>query len=200
MNYGYVRVSAKDQNEDRQVIALKGAGISEENIFIDKCSGKNFDRPEFTRMIPRLQAGDALFVKSIDRLGRNYEDITTWWRRITHFRGADIVVLDMPLLDTRPKKNDLTSRFVADLVLQILSYVAETERVNIRQRQAEGIAAAKAKGVRFGREAKPLPPEFDSVYKLWRSGSITGAKASEILQMPTTTFARKAKKYSEEVG
>lgn len=199
MEYGYARVSAKDQNEDRQIIALKEAGVDEGNIFIDKCSGKNFDRPEFVRLVPKLNAGDVLFVKSIDRLGRNYDDIITWWRRIIRFRGADIVVLDMPLLDTRSKKDDLTGKLIADLVLQILSYVAETERVNIKQRQREGIEAARLKNVRFGRPAKPLPLGFDETYRRWQRGEISLRKASEILEMPVATFSRKAKSYSAEV-
>lgn len=153
--YGYVRVSAKDQCEDRQLLAMREFGVAENSIFLDKLSGKDFQRPQYKRLMRRLEKGDVLVVKSIDRLGRNYGEIQEQWRIITQVKRADVVVLDMPLLDTRKKEKDLTGRFVADLVLQILCYVAQVERDNIRQRQAEGIAAAKARGVRFGRESLP---------------------------------------------
>ena len=155
-NYGYVRVSTKDQNEDRQYIALRELCIPEENIFMDKQSGKDFVRPQYRRLVRRLKKDDLLYVKSIDRLGRNYTEILEQWRILTKEKGADIVVLDMPLLDTRRGK-DLMGTFLSDIVLQELSFVAENERSNIRQRQAEGIAAAKARGVRFGRPPLPLP-------------------------------------------
>lgn len=151
--YGYVRVSAKDQCEDRQLLAMREFGVAENSIFLDKLSGKDFQRPQYKRLMRRLEKGDVLVVKSIDRLGRNYGEIQEQWRIITQVKRADVVVLDMPLLDTRKKEKDLTGRFVADLVLQILCYVAQVERDNIRQRQAEGIAAAKAREVRFGRES-----------------------------------------------
>ena len=158
-NYGYVRVSTKDQNEDRQYIALRELCIPEENIFMDKQSGKDFVRPQYRRLVRRLKKDDLLYVKSIDRLGRNYTEILEQWRILTKEKGADIVVLDMPLLDTRRGK-DLMGTFLSDIVLQVLSFVAENERSNIRQRQAEGIAAAKARGVRFGRPPLPLPENF----------------------------------------
>lgn len=191
MDYGYIRVSSKDQNEDRQIIAMKEAGISEKNIFIDKQSGKDFDRPQFQKLYSKLKDGDVLYVKSIDRLGRNYEDIQTWWRRITRFREADIVVLDMPLLDTRRGK-DLMGTFLSDIVLQVLSFVAQNERENIKQRQAEGIAAAKARGVRFGRPPGEVPDNFESVCKMWKSGEITGTDAAAMVDMPLSTFRYRA--------
>lgn len=187
MNYGYIRVSSKDQNEDRQIISMKEVGIDEKNIFIDKQSGKDFNRPQFKKLYNKLKSGDVLYVKSIDRLGRNYEDIQTWWRRITRFRETDIVVLDMPLLDTRRGK-DLMGTFLSDIVLQVLSFVAQNERENIKQRQAEGIAAAKARGVRFGRPAKPLPNDFEKVKQRWKSGEITCSAAADELNMPCSTF------------
>ncbi len=167
--YGYCRVSSKEQNTDRQLIALRKAGITPVNIYIDKISGKDFNRPKYKKLLRRMKAGDALMILSIDRLGRNYDEIIEQWRVITKEKQADIIVLDMPLLDTRQKNKDLTGTFIADLVLQILSYVAQTERENIRKRQAEGIAAAKDKGVRFGRKKIELPPEFETSVKEWRN-------------------------------
>ena len=193
-NYGYVRVSTKDQNEDRQYIALRELCIPEENIFMDKQSGKDFVRPQYRRLVRRLKKDDLLYVKSIDRLGRNYTEILEQWRILTKEKGADIVVLDMPLLDTRRGK-DLMGTFLSDIVLQVLSFVAENERVNIRQRQAEGIAAAKAKGVRFGRVPKPLPPNFHTVYQRWKHGEITGTAAAKECEMPLSTFRYRAKIY-----
>lgn len=193
MNYGYIRVSSKDQNEDRQIIAMKEAGIDEKNIFMDKQSGKDFDRPQFQKLYRKLKDGDVLYVKSIDRLGRNYEDIQTWWRRITRFREADIVVLDMPLLDTRRGK-DLMGTFLSDIVLQVLSFVAQNERENIKQRQAEGIAAAKARGVRFGRPPGELPDNFENVRMMWKSGEITGTDAAKMLDMPLSSFRYRVSK------
>lgn len=165
--YGYIRVSSRDQNEDRQLIALKEVGVVEKNIYLDKQSGKNFNRPQYKKLLRKLKKDDLLYIKSIDRLGRNYEEILQQWRMLTKEKGIDIVVLDMPLLDTRRGK-DLMGTFLSDIVLQVLSFVAENERSNIRQRQAEGIAAAKAKGIRFGRPPKPLPENFHNCYQRWK--------------------------------
>ena len=178
MMYGYIRVSTKDQHEDRQMIAMQEFGVSEKHIYMDKLSGKDFDRPQYKRLLRRLKGGDTLVVKSIDRLGRDYSEIQNQWRISTKEKKANIVVLDMPLLDTRQKGRDLTGTFIADLVLQILSYVAQVERENIKQRQAEGIAAAKAKGVRFGREKMPIPEEFYALRTRYREGSITARAAA----------------------
>ena len=167
--YGYVRVSTKEQNEDRQILALSDFPISRENLYTDKVSGKDFHRPQYQRMVKKLRKGDILVVKSIDRLGRNYEEILEQWRRLTKEKGVDIVVIDMPLLDTR-NKNDLTGTLIADIVLNLLSYVAQTERENMRQRQAEGIAAARKKGVKFGRPPIPVPEAFEKVSKRWENG------------------------------
>lgn len=166
--YGYIRVSSREQNEDRQLIALKEVGIAEKNIFLDKQSGKDFNRPQYKRLIRKLKKDDLLYIKSIDRLGRNYEEILQQWRVLTKEKGVDIVVLDMPLLDTRRGK-DLMGTFLSDIVLQVLSFVAENERSNIRQRQAEGIAAAKARGVKFGRPSLPLPDNFYEIHTDWRA-------------------------------
>lgn len=192
--YGYVRVSSKDQNEDRQMIALREVGVSEKNIFVDKQSGKDFNRPKYKRLLKRLKTDDLLYIKSIDRLGRNYEEIQNQWRIITKDKKVDIVVLDMPLLDTRRGK-DLVGTFLFDIVLQVLSFVAENERSNIRQRQAEGIAAAKARGVRFGRPPATLPENFHQVYQLWKSGKITGLEAARMCDMPMSTFRYRAEIY-----
>ena len=191
--YGYVRVSSKDQNEARQMVALRKEGIAEADIFIDKQSGKDFERPAYRKMLRKLQPGDLLVIKSIDRLGRNYDEIIRQWQFLTRDKEVDILVLDMPLLDTRQGK-DLLGTFISDLVLQILSFVAENEREVIHQRQAEGIAAAKAKGVRFGRPERPLPDNFTEVYKDWKEGLITGTHAAAVCQMPLTTFRRKAER------
>ncbi|MGI6027006.1 MAG: recombinase family protein [Candidatus Scatomorpha sp.] len=190
--YGYIRVSSTDQNEDRQLIALRDCEVPEHNLFVDKQSGKDFERPEYRRMLRRLKRDDLLYVKSIDRLGRNYGDILEQWRLLTKEKGVDIVVLDMPLLDTRCGK-DLMGTFIADLVLQILSFVAQNERENIRQRQAEGIAAAKARGVPFGRPALPLPENFEQVVAQWRNKEIDFASALEQTGMRPATFYRKLK-------
>ena len=190
--YGYIRVSTREQNEVRQLNALGGWGILPENLFTDKQSGKDFERPGWLDLMGRLDRGDLLVVQSIDRLGRNYTEILEWWRYITKDRQADIVVLDMPLLDTRAKGEDLTGAFVADLVLQILSYVAQAERENIRKRQAEGIAAAKARGVKFGRPARPLPANFHEVHQDWRSKKMTLRQAADACKMPEGTFYAKA--------
>ena len=198
-NYGYVRVSTKDQNEDRQYIALRELCIPEENIFMDKQSGKDFVRPQYRRLVRRLKKDDLLYVKSIDRLGRNYTEILEQWRILTKEKGADIVVLDMPLLDTRRGK-DLMGPFLSDIVLQVLSFVAENERSNIRQRQAEGIAAAKARGVRFGRPPLPLPENFQEVYRAWRGKQITLKQAAQACQMPEGTFYAKAVRVETQTG
>jgi DNA invertase Pin-like site-specific DNA recombinase len=190
--YGYVRVSTREQNEARQLIALREAGVAPRRIFVDKQSGSNFDRPQYARLTAALAPGDCVFVKSIDRLGRNYEEIQVQWRRLTKEIGADIVVLDMPLLDTR-RGRDLVGTFLADVVLQVLSFVAENERNNIRQRQAEGIAAARARGVRFGRPPAPVPPNFAQVARAWRAHELTLAQAARATGMPQSTFYAKAK-------
>ena len=190
MMYGYIRVSTKDQHEDRQMIAMQEFGVSEKHIYMDKLSGKDFDRPQYKRLLRRLKGGDTLVVKSIDRLGRDYSEIQNQWRIITKEKKANIVVLDMPLLDTRQKGRDLTGTFIADLVLQILSYVAQFERENIKQRQAEGIAAAKAKGVRFGREKMPIPEEFYALRTRYREGSITARAAARELGVAHSTFLK----------
>lgn len=194
--YGYVRVSSQDQNEDRQMMALRQAGCNEKMIFRDKQSGKDFNRPQYIRMIKRLKQGDLLYVKSIDRLGRNYEEIIEQWRMLTKEKGVDIIVLDMPLLDTRRGK-DLMGTFLSDIVLQILSFVAENERKNIRERQREGIIAAQARGVRFGRPEHPLPMNFIPVYKEWRSKKIPLAEAAQACGLPQGTFYSKARKLEE---
>ena len=192
--YGYIRVSTKEQNEERQVLALKGLSIQRENLFVDKQSGKDFHRPQYERMVRKLQKDDLLYVKSIDRLGRSYGDILEQWRILTKEKGVDIVVLDMPLLDTRWGK-DLMGTFLSDIVLQILSFVAENERVNIRQRQAEGIAAAKARGVHLGRPAGPLPLGFEEALSKWKKGEITGTQAAKICKMPLSTFRYRAERW-----
>lgn len=192
-NYGYVRVSSREQNEDRQRIALHDAGVPSHHIYHDKQSGKDFERPQYQKLLRKLRRDDVLVVKSIDRLGRNYAEILDQWRLLTKERGVDIVVLDMPLLDTRRGK-DLIGTFLADIVLQVLSFVAENERNNIRQRQAEGIAAAKARGVRFGRPPKPLPENFAVVCKDWQDGKITGVEAARRCGMPLSTFCYRALK------
>ena len=195
--YGYIRVSTREQNEDRQLLALRRAGIPEENIYLEKRSGKDFDRPQYKKLIRKMKKDDLLYIKSIDRLGRNYAEILEQWRMLTKDKGIDIVVLDMPLLDTRRGK-DLMGTFLSDIVLQVLSFVAENERTNIRQRQAEGIAAAKAKGVRFGRVPKPLPENFHAVYRRWKSGEITGTAAAKECGMPLSTFRYRAQRFEEE--
>lgn len=191
-SYGYIRVSTKEQNEDRQRIALQKAGVPEQNIVLDKQSGKDFNRPGYQQLYQKMKPGDVLFVKSIDRLGRNYNEILEQWRILTKERRIFIVVLDMPLLDTR-KGQDLVGELISDIVLQLLSYVAQTEREFIRQRQAEGILAAKARGVRFGRPPIPKPPEFDHVFSQWRSGALSARKAAKVLGVTHNTFQKWAK-------
>ena len=195
--YGYVRVSTKEQNEDRQVLALNEVEVPKENIYMDKQSGKDFNRPMYQHLLKKIKEGDLLYVKSIDRLGRNYEEILEQWRIITKDRKADIAVLDMPLLDTR-RGRDLMGTFLSDIVLQVLSFVAENERGNIRQRQKEGIEAAKLRGVKFGRPPKPLPENFVQVYKRWLKKEINGIQAAELCEMSVPTFYRKVEKLKEQ--
>ena len=185
--YGYVRVSTREQNEDRQLIALHELGVEARNTYTDKQSGKDFDRPQYKKLLKKLKRGDLLYVKSIDRLGRNYEEIQEQWRMLTKDKEIDICVIDMPLLDTRRGK-DLVGTFVSDIVLQVLSFVAENERVNIRQRQAEGIAAARARGKHLGRPPRSLPDNFFSVYQRWADGKITAKAAAEECGLPASTF------------
>ena len=192
--YGYVRVSTKEQNEERQLIALHEVGVLQKNIYMDKQSGKDFNRPQYKKLLKKIKPGDLLYIKSIDRLGRNYEEIQNQWRIITKEKSADIYVIDMPLLYTRRGK-DLLGTFISDLVLQLLSFVAENERTNIKQRQAEGIAAAKAKGIRFGRLPKPLPDNFHEAYQRWKQGEITGTAAAKECGMPLSTFRYRAEIY-----
>lgn len=185
--YGYVRVSSKDQNEDRQMIALKECNVPENNILMDKQSGKDFNRPAYQELIRRIQKNDLLYIKSIDRLGRNYEEIIEQWRFLTKQKEIDIVVIDMPLLDTRRGK-DLLGTFISDIVLQLLSFVAENERDNIRQRQKEGIEAARERGVHLGRPSKPLPDNFDETYHQYQNGEISLSNAARLCNMPLSTF------------
>ena len=196
MNYGYIRVSTKEQNESRQLLALRNAGIYDTNIYLDKQSGKNFERPAYSRMVEQMQKDDVLFIKSIDRLGRNYEEILEQWRLLSKEKQIDIVVLDMPLLDTRCCK-DLIGTFISDIVLQILSFVAENERSNIRQRQSEGILAAQKRGIRFGRPPLPLPDNFENTCQQRKKGESTGTEAAKICKMPLSTFRYKALRYQE---
>lgn len=192
--YGYVRVSSTDQNEDRQLIALSDAGVADENIYIDKQSGKDFERPQYKRMIKKLKSGDLLYILSIDRLGRNYEEIQRQWRVLTKDIGVDICVIDMPLLDTRNGK-DLMGTFIADLVLQILSFVAQSERENIKKRQAEGIAAAKAKGVKFGRPEIDVPDDFGKIIKEWEQKRLPFSEVLKMCNMSEATFYRRLREY-----
>ena len=194
--YGYIRVSSRDQNEDRQLIALEQAGVPKKNIYLDKQSGKDFDRPQYKKLLQKVKKGDLLYIKSIDRLGRNYAEIQEQWRVLTKEKNVDIIVLDMPMLDTRRGK-DLLGTFLSDIVLQVLSFVAVNERTNIRQRQAEGIAAAKVKGIRFGRPPKPLPDNFPALYQQWKEGEITGAAAARACGMPLATFRYRAEIYEK---
>ncbi len=196
MNYGYARVSTKEQNEQRQIVALEEFGLSRQQIFVDKQSGKDFERANYRKLIRRLKEGDTLIVKSIDRLGRNYNEILEQWRIITKEKGAAIVVLDMPLLDTR-RKRDLTGTLIADIVLQLLSYVAQTEREFIHQRQAEGIAAAKARGVRFGRPPLEKPENFPAVRLAWQRKEISAREAARRLGVsPQDIFNKSCQEFS----
>lgn len=192
--YGYARVSSMDQNEDRQMSALRDAAVPEKNIFMDKQSGKDFDRTNYKKLVKKLKAGDLLYILSIDRLGRNYEEIQKQWRVLAKEIGIDICVLDMPLLDTRSDR-DLMGTFIADLVLQILSFVAQSERENIKKRQAEGIAVAKAKGVKFGRPEKAVPENFEKVVNAWEQKELTLAEILRQCDMSKATFYRRLREY-----
>lgn len=194
--YGYMRVSSKEQNDDRQKIALTEMGVPENNIYMDKQSGKDFERTQYKRLLRKLNENSVLYIKSIDRLGRNYGELNEQWRIITKEKKSDIVVIDMPLLDTRREKN-LLGTFISDVVLALLSYVAENERTNIKQRQAEGIAAAKARGVKFGRPPLPIPENFYQMHKDWRAGKITIEEAAKACNMCPKTFYSKAVKYEK---
>ena len=194
-NYGYVRVSTKEQNIDRQMSAMQKQGVLETNIFVDKQSGKSFERPQYLRMLAALQPGDTVYIKSIDRLGRNYREILTQWHKIVMEKKSQIVVLNMPLLDTRCKPGDATGALISGLALQILSYVAEAERKNLKHRQAEGILEAKARGVQFGRRRKALPGEFHEIVLRWRKKDISCQEALNTLEMGRTTFYQKVKEF-----
>ncbi len=194
--YGYMRVSTREQNERRQWDALTAYGVRKESLYMDKTSGKDFERPAYRRLMRKLGKGDLLVVKSIDRLGRNYLDVMEQWRVITKEKGADVKVLDMALLDTTQSK-DLLGTFIADLVLQLLSFMAESERTAIRQRQAEGIASAKARGVKFGRPKRPLPQNFDELCEQWLMGGLTLRDASRVAGMPQSTFYRKVRQHKK---
>lgn len=193
-SYGYIRVSSADQNEDRQLLAMREAKVPEDRIFLDKQSGKDFNRTNYKRLVKKLKPGDLLCIKSIDRLGRNYEEIQDQWRYLTREKGVDIAVLDMPLLDTRRGK-DLMGTFLSDIVLQVLSFVAENERINIRQRQAEGIAAAKRRGVRFGRPNVPPPEDFPAIVAEWEAGRLGFRDALERTGLAEATFYRRLREY-----
>lgn len=192
--YGYVRVSSTDQNEDRQMMALNKVNVPVKNIYMDKLSGKDFNRPQYRKLVRKLRQGDLLYVLSIDRLGRDYEEIQNQWRILTKEIGIDICVLDMPLLDTRNGR-DLMGTFIADLVLQILSFAAQSEHENIRKRQREGIAAAKARGVKFGRPPRPLPDNFHEMCQAWRNKKMALRQAAKACGMPESTFYGKARKF-----
>ena len=194
--YGYIRVSTREQNEDRQRLALAALPVPEENIYMDKQSGKDFERPQYRRLVRRLRRDDLLYVKSIDRLGRNYSEILEQWRMLTKEKGVDIAVLDMPLLDTRRGK-DLMGTFLSDIVLQVLSFVAENERDNIRQRQAEGIRAARMRGVRFGRPKIALPDDFEEIVYLWQQGELQSKEAIAISGLKYSTFYKKVKELED---
>ena len=189
--YGYIRVSSKDQNPERQFLAMQELQIKQKNIYLDRMSGKSFARPQYLKMLKHVKKGDVIIVKSIDRLGRDYEEILEQWRKITKEIGADIQVIDMPLLNTNSVQGDLTGVVIADLVLQILAYVAETERTFIKQRQAEGIVAAKQKGVQFGCKRKEIPEDFVKYYELWCEGKMSLRKAAEELKINYSTFYRR---------
>ena len=199
MEYGYARVSSTDQNADRQIIALKSKGIEESNIYMDKISGATFDRPMYKRMFRKLKQGDVVYIVSIDRLGRDYEEIQDQWRLITKKKKADIVVIDMPLLDTRTGK-DLMGAFLSDIVLQVLSFAAENERRCIKERQADGIAAAKARGVKFGRPGKPIPDNFNEIAEMVINKEISMRCGARICNLPPSTFSKHLKKYLIELG
>ena len=197
--YGYARVSSREQNLDRQLDALRAFGVEDGAVYADKASGKDFERPAWHRLMGELRPGDVLAVKSIDRLGRDYAEILDVWRDVTKARGVFVVVLDMPVLDTREERDGITGVLIADIVLQLLSYVAQIERENIRQRQAEGIAAAKAKGIRFGRPPLPLPENFHENYQRWKSSEITCTTAARACGLPLSTFRDKAAVYEKAI-
>lgn len=192
--YGYIRVSSTDQNEDRQRIALSEVGVEEKNIFLDKLSGKDFNRPQYKKLVRKMNSGDLLYILSIDRLGRNYAEIQNQWRILTKDIGIDICVIDMPLLDTRTCK-DLMGTFIADLVLQILSFVAQSERENIKKRQAQGIAAAKAKGIHMGRPVKGVPENFGDLVKQWEKKTLPLEQVLQECGMSEATFYRRLREY-----
>lgn len=194
--YGYARVSTREQNEDRQIIALKEMGVPEKNIYLDKLSGKNFDRPQYKKLLKKLDDNSVLYIKSIDRLGRSYRDLSDQWQLITKDKGADVVVIDMPVLDTRREKN-LLGTLISDLMLALLSYVAESEYSTIHQRQAEGIAAARARGVKLGRPPKPLPDNFHEVYQKWKAEKVSTEEAARLVNMPPSTFRYRANSYKK---
>lgn len=194
--YAYVRVSALDQNEERQLLEMRKLGIAEENIYTDKQSGKDFERPMYKSLLRRLEKGDVLYILSIDRLGRNYEEVQAQWRYLTREKEVDISVVDMPILDTRRGK-DLMGTFLADIVLQVLSFAAQNERENIHRRQAQGIAAAKARGIRFGRPLTPLASNFPDAYERWKCGEITCTAVAKECGMPLSTFRYRAEKYGK---
>ena len=196
--YGYVRVSTREQNEARQIIALLEEGVPRENIYMDKQSGKDFERKMYCRLVRKLSPGDVLFIKSIDRLGRNYSEVLEQWKVITKDKGVDVVVLDMPILDTRQEKN-LMGTFLSDVVLALLSYVSENEREMIHRRQAEGIAAAKERGVHFGRKPMPTPEYFEEVYYKWKQKEISASEAADICNMSKSTFYKKVKEFQEQL-
>lgn len=195
--YGYIRVSSTDQNEGRQLMAMREYSITADRIFMDKQSGKDFQRPQYQELLKRLKPGDQICITSIDRLGRNYEEIQEQWRFLTRDKQVDILVLDMPLLDTKRDK-DLLGTFIADLVLQVLSFVAQSERENIRRRQAEGIAVAKRNGVKFGPKPQPLPKNFSEIFLLWKQGNITMTEAAKRTGMARSTFRKKAGLYGKK--
>ncbi len=196
--YGYVRVSTKEQNEDRQLIAMEENEVFSNNIYVDKQSGKDFDRPMYRKLVKRMRKDDILYIKSIDRLGRNYEEIIEQWRMLTKEKKIDIVVIDMPLLDTRRGK-DLMGTFLSDIVLALLSYVADNERCNIRQRQHEGIVAARIRGVKFGRPVKSIPENFKEMVQMWCQKEISAKQAADMSQIPLSTFYEKARKIKENI-
>lgn len=198
--YGYVRVSTREQNLERQILAMKEEGIEDKNIYADQMSGKDFDRPKYNRLMKKLKPGDLLVIKSIDRLGRNYTEILEQWRVITKNKKANIKVIDMPLLNTETGHGDLTGVFISDLVLQILAYVAETERAFIKQRQAEGIAIAKKNGVKFGREKLDLPRNFEEYHRLWKDKKISVREVAKAVGMSTSTFYRRCREKEENSG
>ena len=193
--YAYIRVSSKDQNIERQIVAMQKIGLTTKQMYIDKQSGKNFERKNYQKMIRKLKSGDELYIKSIDRLGRNYEEIIEQWHYLTKIKNVEIIVLDFPLLDTRNQSDCITGKLISDLFLQILSYVAQIERENIRQRQAEGIKIAKEKGIKFGRPTLPIPKEFEEIYKLYLKGELSKRAAAKLLGTNHVTFSNWIKRY-----